>query len=202
MLFRFADRKGTGEVDQAEFKSTLMQLGLSMFMVDCRAICGRAKQDGTTHRRGSFRESIDWVVLRLPVSVQYANGTHQRRVLKMLYRPFVVTGLKKLNKLLVEGAIGIKLDEFVSEKTKETADEDVGADNRKRRLPRYKYMDYEEFYRFCNKHQPGMKEKELLSIFNRLDPEGTGLVLIDELRVFFKEGQKELERKNARIIGK
>lgn len=47
-----------------------------------------------------------------------------------------------------------------------------------------------------------MKEKELLSIFNRLDPEGTGLVLIDELRVFFKEGQKELERKNARIIGK
>lgn len=47
-----------------------------------------------------------------------------------------------------------------------------------------------------------MKDKELLSIFNRLDPEGTGLVLIDDLRQFFKEGQKELDKKNARLIKK
>lgn len=118
----------------------------------------------------------------------------------------MISGLKKMNKLLVEGVMGIKLDEFVKDegKDKETADEDVGrgGDDRKRRLPRYKYMDYEEFYRFCNKHQPGMKDKELLSIFNRLDPEGTGLILIDELRLFFQEGQKELDKKNARIAKK
>lgn len=105
-----------------------------------------------------------------------------------------------MNKLIVEGALGIKIDEFVKDNTKETTDEEVGADNRKRRLPRYKYMDYEEFYRFCKKHQPGMKDKELLGIFNRLDPENTGLILIDELRQFLKEGQKELDKKNARIV--
>ena len=43
-------------------------------------------------------------------------------------------------------------------------------------------IDWEEFYKYMKEKFPLMKEKELIKIFNKLDPQSNGKISLAELK--------------------
>jgi Ca2+-binding EF-hand superfamily protein len=87
--------------------------------------------------------------------------------------------------MLLEKTIGIKYEDI--------ADKNRTEDDRitKRKKEGHKYITYEEFYKYCKKYFPELKDKELISIFNRLDPEGHGVISVEELNILLKENSRK-----------
>lgn len=63
-------------------------------------------------------------------------------------------------------------------------------------------IDWEEFYKYMKERAPLIKEKELIKIFNKLDPNRTGKISLAELRKYLEklikeeeEGEKKAKKK-------